>query len=243
MRLTVWPAFSQRRAKPPPTFPLPMTAMFMLVHLSFRAGVPPDSGAGVPPDRSPRTIHSKDYNSKDLDAEECFCHASGMDRQVTSTTAPSRIQWLSDLVRVEIVLWGRIDRRLREEHGLPLAFFEALYFVARTHDGSLRVGDLARALRVTVGGTSKLVDRVEAAGLLRRGAAPDDRRASLLVLTGAGARALAAASRTYEAEMAAALDAALSPDEQRLAHALVARLLAAQHPGVRPAPGRPRRSR
>ena len=51
-----------------------------------------------------------------------------------------------------------------------------------------------------------------------------------LVLTEAGQRELAAASRTCEAEMAAALDAVLSPDEQRLAHAHVARLLAAQQP-------------
>jgi DNA-binding MarR family transcriptional regulator len=161
---------------------------------------------------------------------------------VTSATAPSRIQLLSDLVRVEIVLWGRIDRRLREEHGLPLAFFEALYFVARTHDGSLRVGDLARALRVTVGGTSKLVDRIEAAGLIRREPAADDRRASRLVLTQAGQLKLAAASQTYEAEMATVLDAALSPDQQHLFRDLVGRLLdAADHPvpGRAVGPGSP----
>src|SRR5438067_13582082 len=125
-----------------------------------------------------------------------------MDPQVTSVTAPSRIQWLTDLVRLEITLWERIDRRLREAHGLPLAFFEALYFIARTRDGSLRVGDLARALRVTVGGTSKLADRIEAAGLLRRAPDAENRRASRLVLTPAGRLTLAAASQTYEAELA-----------------------------------------
>src|SRR5437588_111765 len=69
-----------------------------------------------------------------------------MDPQVTSVPAPSRIQWLIDLVRLEIALWERIDRRLRDAHGLPLAFFEALYFIAGTPGGSMRVGDLARAL-------------------------------------------------------------------------------------------------
>jgi DNA-binding MarR family transcriptional regulator len=142
---------------------------------------------------------------------------------------PDRIGWLTDFVRLEIALWDRVDARLGAEHGLSLPFFEALYFVGRS-DGGLRVGELARAIRVTVGGTSKLVDRVQAAGLLRREAAPDDRRASQLVLTEAGERALAAASRTYEAEMAAALDAGLSPEEQHIAHALVVRLLAAQPP-------------
>ena len=150
-----------------------------------------------------------------------------MERQVTNAAAPSRIRWLTDLIRLEIALWERIDGRLREEHGLPLAFFEALFQIAQTPDGSLRVGALARALRVTVGGTSKLVDRIEAAGLIRRELAADDRRASRLVLTEAGQLKLAAASQTYEAEMATVLEAALSSDEQHLLHGLVTRLLAA----------------
>jgi DNA-binding MarR family transcriptional regulator len=138
---------------------------------------------------------------------------------------PSRIQWLSDLIRLEIVLWDRIDARLRAEHDLPLAFFEPLYFIARSHAGSLRVGDLAQALRVTVGGTSKLVDRIERAGLIRREPDPDDRRASRVALTDDGKRILAAASTTYEAEIATVLDAVLSADEQRHMYSLVTRLL------------------
>jgi len=40
-----------------------------------------------------------------------------------------------------------------------------------------RVFDIKEELSITVGGTSKLVDRIEAAGLCRRRANPDDRRA------------------------------------------------------------------
>jgi DNA-binding MarR family transcriptional regulator len=143
----------------------------------------------------------------------------------------SRIQWLSDLIRLEIVLWERIDTRLRHEHNLSLAFFEALFFIAHSHDARLRVGDLAQLLRVTVGGTSKLVDRIEAAGLIRREPAADDRRASDLVLTAVGERSLAHASITYEGEMATVLDATLSTDEQQHMHDLVTRLLTAINAG------------
>src|SRR5262245_27836860 len=154
-----------------------------------------------------------------------------MAHQETIVTPPSRIQWLSDLIRLEIALWDRVNSRLHQAHDLSLAFFEALYFIGRSHDGSLRVGDLARALRITVGATSKLVDRIEAAGLIRRELDTADRRASRLVLTTTGKRTLADASTTYEAEMATVLDATLTADEQQRMHDLVTRLLAATNDG------------
>jgi MarR family transcriptional regulator, organic hydroperoxide resistance regulator len=148
-----------------------------------------------------------------------------------SPMPPNRIEWLSDLVRLEITLWNRIDARLREEHDLPLAFFWPLHVVGRSRAESLRVGELAEALGLTVGGTSKIVDRIDGAGLLRREPDPADRRASRIALTDAGRRRLGAASETYEAAMTAVLDAALSESEQRRMHELVRRLLDATGAG------------
>jgi DNA-binding MarR family transcriptional regulator len=138
---------------------------------------------------------------------------------------PSRIEWLSDLVRLEITLWNQIDARLREEHGQPLAFFWPLYVLSRAGDESLRIGELADALGITVGGASKIVDRIERTGLLRRAPDAADRRASRVVLTDAGRSYLAEASETYEAEMATLLDAGLSADQQRDLHRLVRQFL------------------
>jgi DNA-binding MarR family transcriptional regulator len=148
-----------------------------------------------------------------------------------TATPPSRIEWLSDLVRLEIILWNRVDGRLREAHGLPLAYFWPLYVVGQSGDESLRVGELAGALGLTVGGMSKIVDRIERTGFLRREPDPADRRASRIALTDAGRRCLMLASETYETEMAAVLDDALSADEQRCAHSLVRRLLDATDAG------------
>ena len=143
-----------------------------------------------------------------------------------------RFQWLRDLVGLEIVLWDRMNTRLKEEHHLSLAFFESLYVIGGSSDGSLRIGDLARALRITVGATSKLVDRIDAAGLIRRELDADDRRASRVALTDAGRQRLADASTTYTAELAAVLDATLAVDEQQQLHTLVKRLLAAVENGA-----------
>jgi DNA-binding MarR family transcriptional regulator len=141
---------------------------------------------------------------------------------------PSKLDggdWAGDLIRLEIALWDRLDGRLRASHGLSLAFFEPLLVISRAPRGSTRVGDLARALRITVGGTSKLVDRLERAGLIGREPDADDRRASRVALTTAGRRKLAAAVKTYEAETASILGGALRPPEQRQMHDYVRRLL------------------
>jgi DNA-binding MarR family transcriptional regulator len=140
-------------------------------------------------------------------------------------SAVSGVAWATDLIRLEIAVWDRVDARLREAHELPLAFFESLLFISRAPRGSVRVGDLARELRVTVGGTSKLVDRIERTRLIAREPDPNDRRASRLVLTTAGKRKLTAAVKTYEAEVATILGVVLSPGEQQQMSDYVSRLL------------------
>jgi len=70
----------------------------------------------------------------------------------------------SALTRLETELWDAVDARLRAECGLPLGRYEAMVVVASV--GACRVFDIASALSITVGGASKLIDRVEAAGVL-----------------------------------------------------------------------------
>jgi DNA-binding MarR family transcriptional regulator len=72
------------------------------------------------------------------------------------------------------------------------------------------VYDIAAELSITVGGTSKLVDRIEAAGHCRRVANPDDRRSSLIELTNAGRRLLAKATVVFEEELKTRIGSAVS---------------------------------
>lgn len=148
------------------------------------------------------------------------------------TQSGDGVRWLTDLVRLEIVLWDRVDARLKADHDLPLPYFEALYMFARDPDAGLRIGDLAGRLRISVGGASKLADRVVASGLLRRDPDPDDRRASRVALTLEGRRILAAASKSYEDEVDRILGSALEEADRRHMHALVVRLLAAASGGT-----------
>lgn len=114
-----------------------------------------------------------------------------------------------DLIRFETELWNAVDERLRTAHGLPLSWFEPMGVIARVP--GCRVNDIAERLSITVGGTSKLVDRLEAAGHCRRRPNPGDRRSSVIELTAGGRRLLGSATGTFELELSVRLGAVLSP--------------------------------
>ncbi len=104
------------------------------------------------------------------------------------------------LVRLETELWNRVDAVLQREHQLSLAWLEFLHTIDVTPN--CRVLDITRALAITVGGTSKIVDRLERAGLCRRIPNPADARSNMIVLTDAGVMLLAAANLTFEDALA-----------------------------------------
>ncbi|WNM35742.1 MarR family transcriptional regulator [Streptomyces sp. Li-HN-5-11] len=104
-----------------------------------------------------------------------------------------------DLVRFEIELWNAVDARLRAECDLQLTWFEVMRLLAQR--SQCRVQDMADEFGITVGGTSKVVDRIEAAGYCRRRANPNDRRSSLVELTPAGRRLVDRATDVFEAEL------------------------------------------
>ena len=100
-----------------------------------------------------------------------------------------------DLVRLETEVWNRLDARVHQEHGVPLAWLEIMQVVDVT-EGVCRVLDVTRALSITVGGASKVVDKVEAAGFCRRQPNPTDGRSNLIQLTESGVDLLKAANIT-----------------------------------------------
>jgi DNA-binding MarR family transcriptional regulator len=111
-----------------------------------------------------------------------------------------------DLVRLETELWNRVEVRVQQAHGLPLAWLEIMQVMAATE--GCRVLDIAKALSITVGGASKVVDKVEAAGWCRRQPNPTDGRSNLIRMTEPGKGLLEAANVTLAAALAAYVGAA-----------------------------------
>jgi DNA-binding MarR family transcriptional regulator len=73
-----------------------------------------------------------------------------------------------------------------EEHGLSTVEFEVLIRLARSPGHELRMSDLSAQTSLSTSGVTRVVDRMERDGLLRRRACPSDRRASYAVVTQAG---------------------------------------------------------
>ncbi|CAM4201966.1 MarR family winged helix-turn-helix transcriptional regulator [Nocardia ninae] len=118
-----------------------------------------------------------------------------------------------NLIRYEIELWNAIDAALRAECDIQLTWFEILRFLAG-HSGS-RVQDIAAEFVITVGGTSKVVDRIEAVGYCARRANPGDRRSSLVVLTATGQQVLDQATTVFDRELERRIGAVLDNETIR----------------------------
>lgn len=112
---------------------------------------------------------------------------------------PDLSELFTDLVRLETALWSRVDARLQEDHGLALTWFEPMQLIGRI--GRCRVIDVAEALSITIGGTSKLVDRIQEAGWCLRQPNPDDGRSSIIELTDEGRQLLEAATVSFVDEL------------------------------------------
>jgi DNA-binding MarR family transcriptional regulator len=130
-------------------------------------------------------------------------------------------------------LQRRGDPRALAAEAAPFQVLDAIEGAAGA-GRALTVNGVADALGVDQPRASRLVAEVVDAGLVRRGADPDDGRRSVLALTARGARVLAEGHRTRRAAVEAALAGWSDEDRQTFA-----RLLGAYVAGWERATGRP----
>ena len=101
------------------------------------------------------------------------------------------------LVRVQGAVRRELDTALRASEGISLWDYTVLRALAGSRGGCLRMTELARATDYTPSGLTRLVDRLERAGLVRRDPCPDDGRGSVATLTAEGRKAFLRARRTH----------------------------------------------
>ncbi|WP_371659785.1 MarR family winged helix-turn-helix transcriptional regulator [Streptomyces sp. NBC_00280] len=130
-----------------------------------------------------------------------------------------------ELVSLEIELWDGVEGRLRAEYDLPLTSFEVLHLLRQ--QPARRIQDIAEKFSITVGGTSKVVDRLEAAGLCQRRANPNDRRSSIVELTPEGRKLVDGALKVFEEELELRIGSVISEQSVREVTAVLSTLRAA----------------
>jgi DNA-binding MarR family transcriptional regulator len=125
---------------------------------------------------------------------------------------PAFLAWYA-MLQVSTRLTERLNAELEEQVGIPLSWFEVLAQLHWAPDECGRMGELADGLLLSRGGVTRLIARMEDAGLVRRETPATDRRATFAHLTDAGREAFARALPAQVANMHRLFHAPLSDQD------------------------------
>jgi DNA-binding MarR family transcriptional regulator len=115
-------------------------------------------------------------------------------------------------------IWG--DLSIRE--------YDVLFTLSGAPRGSLRLRDLNEAILLAQSSLSRMVERLEARGLVERSPAPDDGRGTLVALTAKGARIQKELGRAHVRAIDHYVGGVLDSGEMATLRGLLDRLRAAQ---------------
>ena len=136
----------------------------------------------------------------------------------------ARITAFGLLLEAFSAVQGAVAADLARISQMPAPEWEVLIRLSRSPGQRLRLTELASQVRLSTSGLSRLVDRVEAAGLVRREACPSDRRGAFAVLTDEGEAALAAALPSHLESLERNVVAPLGADDLATLEQLLRRL-------------------
>jgi DNA-binding MarR family transcriptional regulator len=109
----------------------------------------------------------------------------------------ARLAAWTAFLRAHARVTRELEHELEAEQDLSLADFDLLYQLAVTDDGRLRMSELADRLALSRSGATRLVDRLESAGLVDRQTCATDRRGYWAAITDAGVGRLRDATPTH----------------------------------------------
>ncbi|MDJ0895266.1 MAG: MarR family transcriptional regulator [Alphaproteobacteria bacterium] len=98
----------------------------------------------------------------------------------------STVRAWARLVRVETALMAAVEDALKAADLPPLAWYDALLELSRAPAGSLRPRELQREMLLAQYNASRLIDRLELAGLVERRPCPEDGRGQIVRITRSG---------------------------------------------------------
>ena len=119
------------------------------------------------------------------------------------------------MLRAHAELVRELDAELAREHDMPLSSYEVLLFLNDSEDGRMRMSELADSALLSRSGLTRLVDRLERQGLLKRERCESDARGWFAEITPEGRRVFGAARKTHLDGVRRAFLSHFSRDELR----------------------------
>lgn len=128
-------------------------------------------------------------------------------------------------LRAHAQVTRRLESDLLAEHRLPLASYDVLVQLVEAPERRLRMSELAERVLLSRSGLTRLVDRLEREGLVRREPCADDARGLFTVVTDQGVARLRAASAAHLRGVADYAVGRLDDDEAATLAELLARMV------------------
>lgn len=150
-----------------------------------------------------------------------FCYTAGMSDELDPTHLTA---WRS-FITAHAQLIAQIDRDLVAASCIPLLWYDVLVELVEAPEQRLRMSELAEKVVLSRSTVTRLVDRLEAEGLLQRQRSSTDRRGAYAVLTEQGRAALRRAWPIYAHSIAHTFARHLSTAEAVLLTTLMERTL------------------
>ena len=117
-------------------------------------------------------------------------------KQSLSSPSPERLRAWRLFFESGLALQSVLDAELEHQAGLPLRWYDVLIHLEESPEG-IPMSELAGRILHSKSGFTRLVDRMEDAGLVRRVRPEHDRRSILVVLTEQGAQTMHRARRYH----------------------------------------------
>ncbi len=147
-----------------------------------------------------------------------------------------RLQAWRAFLTAHAVLTDVLEAELQAERGLPLAWYDVLFQLSLAPGGERRMQELAGAVLLSKSGLTRLVARMEQAGLVERRPCPTDLRGTIAALTPAGKAALRRARPIHLRGIREHFANYLSDEEAQALCSAFAKVLAARQATERACP-------
>lgn len=156
------------------------------------------------------------------------------------TTVPRSMQTWATLHRAHARVLTELSRRMERERDVSVLEHGSLYELNSSPGRRLRMAELAERLGLSPSATTRLVDRLEERGWVRREMPRHNRRIVEVVITMDGRRAYVRNNRSFTAAVEATLGGRFSQAEAATLVGLLGRVCDPPESAIVPGDARPR---